>query len=545
MGKIDDLIEEARKGSADAMMSLGCAYADGQIVPHDYSQAVTWFERALRLGKLDALLELAVAYEYGLGHDRDNDEAFELYMRAAGFLKSPFPFAIRGHVLTKNLCSHDHKGILALADAGYAHAMYYLADKDYEDQNYYEKRDRYEKWMSKAAELDYPLAVVAFAYPFSYHYKNPPSQLERLNRDLAAFKYHPPTALSISDYYEHGWGVEPNKVLAAKWKKAWDEQHLEKIKWDLISGDSVSGLLADKLFEEDTKYLEIAAMHGSSSAYLQLTYFYLNGAYSNLTDVPKDKAKAIDFFIKTCNQSISATHDGLPPTFYWSVKFIAEGHLDNLDDVELLDWFQKITVSYQDYSGPMNHGFRTNKLLDDKIIEWQKARIGRLMKSQSELLKKKVENGNAEAQFYYSYNFKRYKKRAGNCLKWLLKSAEQGFVNAQYRVGLCYAKGDGAPIDSRECLKWLLKAAMQGQTEAQRELVRLYCGHFLRTGGDPLKEDPIDIKDYVEALAWDIVSCDYTGRLDFYKDDKEKLSADDLAKAYRRAKEIKAAISSL
>jgi TPR repeat protein len=43
MGKIEDLLDEARKGSADAMMSLGCAYADGQIVPHDYSQAVIWF----------------------------------------------------------------------------------------------------------------------------------------------------------------------------------------------------------------------------------------------------------------------------------------------------------------------------------------------------------------------------------------------------------------------------------------------------------------------------------------------------------------------
>jgi hypothetical protein len=90
----------------------------------------------------------------------------------------------------------------------------------------------------------------------------------------------------------------------------------------------------------------------------------------------------------------------------------------------------------------------------------------------------------------------------------------------------------------------MLKAAMQGFTDAQRELVRLYTGNFLRRGGDPLKYDPIDIKDYVEALAWDIVSCDHTGRLYFYKDDMEKLSADDIAKAYRRAKELKATINS-
>jgi hypothetical protein len=225
------------------------------------------------------------------------------------------------------------------------------------------------------------------------------------------------------------------------------------------------------------------------------------------------------------------------------VKLISEGHLDHLDDRELLDWLQKITIGYEDYVDAMSRGLESMDPLNKDRIEWQKARVTRLMKSQFELLKKNAESGNAEAQFYYSYNFKRYKERAGNCLKWLLKSAEHGFVNAQYRVAMCYASGDGAPIDSRECLKWLLKAAMQGQTEAQRELVRLYSGHFLRTGGDPLKEDPIDLKDYVEALAWDIVSCDHTGRLDFYKDDMEKLSADDLAKAYRRAKEIKLRIN--
>jgi len=34
MEKMDDLLAEARKGSADAMLALGCAYADGVVVPH-------------------------------------------------------------------------------------------------------------------------------------------------------------------------------------------------------------------------------------------------------------------------------------------------------------------------------------------------------------------------------------------------------------------------------------------------------------------------------------------------------------------------------
>ena len=558
MGKIEDLIGEAREGSADAMLSLGNAYADGQIVPHDYTQAVMWFERALRLGKLDALLELAVAYEYGLGHDRDNDEAFELYMRSAGFLKTPLPFAIRGHVLTKNLCSHDHKGILALAEAGYAHAMYYLADKDYEDQNYYEKSDRYEKWMSKAAELDYPLAVIDYSSQKLDRDRNRISAEEILNRQLRAYKHKPSHALFVSWLYSdkgliRGYsdpakneilgqriGLTPDKALEEKWKKIWDEQHLEYLKWALISDDHEPGTRINTLYQADFRYLEIAAKNGDYVAYIILSNIYSNG-----TNVPKDKDKAMKYFIEGCRLNVeqSKTDDSVPAAFYWSVMFISEGHLDHLDDQKLLDWLQKITVGYKDYVDAMSRGLENMDPLNLGKIDWQKARVARLMKSQFELLKTNAESGNAEAQFYYSYNFKRYKERAGNCLKWLLKSAEQGFVNAQYRVAICFASGDGAPIDSKECLKWMLKAAMQGLNRAQRELVRLYSGNFLFTGDDPLKEDPIDIKDLVEAFAWDIVKCDPQGRFEFYKDDMEKLSADDIAKAYRRANELKVAIA--
>ena len=548
MGKIEDLIEEARKGSADAMMSLGNAYADGQIVPHDYSQAVIWFERALRLGKLDALLELAVAYEYGLGHDRDNDEAFELYMRAAGFLKTPLPFAIRGHVLTKNLCSHDHKGILALAEAGYAHAMYYLADKDYEDENYYVKRDRVEKWMSKAAELDYPLAVIDYSSQTLDRDRNRISAEEMLSRELKAYKYNPAHAWVISQLYsEKGLsnqhmsdakkeiqgqriGLTPDKALEEKWKKIWDEQHAEKLKWDFISDHMIWSVLHKPMQEQDFDYIEMAVKRGSYSAYLEQSNRYLKGL-----GVIQDKSKAIEYFIQGCRLEIeqNRTNDFIPSVFYGVLRFIAEGQLDHLNDKQLLDWLQSITICYANVGNGAS--FRLEK-------PWPKERMDRLLKSQFELLKKNAESGNAEAQFYYSYNFKRYKERAGNCLKWLLKSAEQGFVNAQYRVAMCYASGDGAPIDSKECLKWMLKAAMQGLDEAQRELVRLYSGNFLRRGGDPLKEDPIDIKDLVEAFAWDIVSCDHRGGLEFYKDDMEKLSADDIAKAYRRADELKFSI---
>jgi len=563
MVKIEDLIEEARTGSADAMMSVGCAYADGQIVPHDYNQAMIWFERALRLGNLNALLELAVAYEYGLGFERDNDEAFELYMRAAGLLKSPLPFAIRGHVLTKNLCSQDYKGILTLAEAGYAHAMYYLASKEYENQNYYEKLDRYEKWMSKAAELDYPPAVVDYSNHNLDRERNRISAEEILSRELKAYKYEPSNALSISKLYsEKGLsneymsdakneirgqriGLTPDKALEEKWKKLWDEQHLEKLKWAFVTNDTRYTVqfneFRNQLKLDDVNRLEKEAKNGSSSACIALAYKYMEGV-----DVVKDEIKAKYYFSRSCQLEKYSEFDSLPGSVSTALLFISRGYLDNLNDQELLEWLQQHTIAYDtNIKGTLFWIFKNSKIKESERIEWQKSRIERLMKSQFELLKKSAQNGNPQAQFYYSYNFKRYKKRPGNCLKWLLKSAEQGLVIAQYRVAMCYASGDGAPIDSKECLKWMLKAAMQGFTDAQRELVRLYTGNFLSRGGDPLKYDPIDIKDYVEALAWDIVSCDHRGSLEFYKKDWEKLTSDDIAKAYRRAKELKAAICSV
>lgn len=50
------------------------------------------------------------------------------------------------------------------------------------------------------------------------------------------------------------------------------------------------------------------------------------------------------------------------------------------------------------------------------------------------------------------------------------KNAEQGLADAQYALGLCYAKGEGVVIDMAEAVKWYRKAAEQGLAVAQCEL---------------------------------------------------------------------------
>ena len=44
----------------------------------------------------------------------------------------------------------------------------------------------------------------------------------------------------------------------------------------------------------------------------------------------------------------------------------------------------------------------------------------------------------------------------------LTKSAKQGYMVAQYKLGICYRDGRGVAKDEREALKWFTRAASQG-----------------------------------------------------------------------------------
>ena len=57
-----------------------------------------------------------------------------------------------------------------------------------------------------------------------------------------------------------------------------------------------------------------------------------------------------------------------------------------------------------------------------------------------------------------------------NDISKLTKLAEQGDVEAQNELGVCYDNGDGVPQNYDEAKKWFGKAAAQGYAVAQRNL---------------------------------------------------------------------------
>ena len=110
-----------------------------------------------------------------------------------------------------------------------------------------------------------------------------------------------------------------------------------------------------------------------------------------------------------------------------------------------------------------------------------------------------AEQGDAESQFIigeYYYE----KAEESECdedydtaFVWFSKAAEQGFAEAQFRLGNCYALGYGVGYNEEESYKWFRKAADQGLASGQCA-VALHSRHSL--------------KDQVEAAKWFLLAAE-------------------------------------
>jgi hypothetical protein len=56
-------------------------------------------------------------------------------------------------------------------------------------------------------------------------------------------------------------------------------------------------------------------------------------------------------------------------------------------------------------------------------------------------------------------------------LKWMTAAAEQGYSIAQARLGMIYAKGEGAPVNNIEAYRWFSLAAKSGDPKAKATTV--------------------------------------------------------------------------
>lgn len=92
-------------------------------------------------------------------------------------------------------------------------------------------------------------------------------------------------------------------------------------------------------------------------------------------------------------------------------------------------------------------------------------------------INKAISLGSAEAYFLlamvYEDGYANYPADMKKMIAYITKSAEHGYVEAQYMLGEMYADGDEVMKDKDRAISWYEKASEQGHKEAKRALEKL------------------------------------------------------------------------
>jgi TPR repeat protein len=101
----------AAAGNASAMQNLGFMYANGAGVPRDFTQAMNWFQKAADLGDAGSMNFIGVMYDKGAGVPRDDAQAMVWFRKAAdtGFPPS-MPFM--GSALLSSMDDYRRMGLV-------------------------------------------------------------------------------------------------------------------------------------------------------------------------------------------------------------------------------------------------------------------------------------------------------------------------------------------------------------------------------------------------------------------------------------------------
>ena len=586
------LLDAAMIGDAQAQLEVGRLYAGGGAGYYDLEEAFRWFEKASDRDLPDAVLEVALAKEYGLGVDRDHEVAFAAYMRAARLYQGPLPFTIRGIVLTQGLCLARHRGQLSLAEAGYAHSQWSYVygpkrkgnpTREVNPKKWLKRQAEAKKWTRRAAMLGYPPAFIDMSCLINRG-EGEPGDVENLHGwYLKALEHDKSIAKLIckgSEPMTADWfsgradpavtGIVPRAESIKAWNRVWSESRQDR------NGTSVDGMSAEAAknlgdmhyrgksgsepdYVEAKKWYLCAAGRGCQWSMGQLAKMYLNGL-----GVARDAAKGFDwldrqFAVVFCHGTKIVDERLL---FHWALRPVVEGHLDHLDEDQLFAWLQSRTHASEpacaalsggydltESSAAANHvckAFRPDVFVKGKLDEATRKvvgirvkRIKRLLARQSAAMVARAEAGDAPSQFWHAAFFNRYKNRSGVALRWLLKSAVQGYSPAQHEVAKAYADGDGAPVSVDEARKWFKAASQGGHTWAQGAYIRVLAGTYY-WGDYPKTPERLPSKeDLFEAYAWSIATEQRTNESDAWL----KYSPEKVLAAYRRADEIRREIA--
>ena len=153
----------ASRGDAEALNTLGNAYANGQGVTRDDATALGYYRQAAEKGEASALFNMGMMYELGRGTAPDLSQAFKFYKQAAdlGFAHAQCTVA-KMYAAGRGIEANDAEAarwFRAAADKGLPEAQYCLATA-YELGTGIQADDTQARaWHERAADHGYTRAI--------------------------------------------------------------------------------------------------------------------------------------------------------------------------------------------------------------------------------------------------------------------------------------------------------------------------------------------------------------------------------------------------
>lgn len=244
--------------------------------------------------------------------------------------------------------------------------------------------------------------------------------------------------------------------------------------------------------EVETELTKLTKKAEAGDAVAQFT---LGKKYADADGVPKDAAKAVEWYQKAAAQGNADAQHNLGLMY-------ATGEGVTKDITKAVEWWQK-SAAQGDAASQFNLGLayaRGEGIPEDmaKAAEWwQKAAaqgdaasqrnlglmyllgngIPKDMAKAVELFQKAADQGDSKAQYRLGmalYSGNGISKDATKAVEWWQKSAAQGDSAAQYSLAWMYAEGEGVPKDMVKAAEWYQKSAAQGNASAQNNLSILY-----------------------------------------------------------------------
>ena len=336
--------------------------------------------------------------------------------------------------------------------------------------------------------------------------------------------------------YEGGVGVEQDFVQAVFWYRKAAELGFADGQTNLGVCHATGKGVAKDFVQAVSWYRKAAEQRDAQGQ------FNLGTCYEDGTGVAKDVVQAVSWYRKSAEQGFAKAQlnlgycyqsgDGVAKDMVAAYALWSLAGLTNEDASHNLSILRKMLSRDEIAAGDK----RSTEL--QREIELKKA--AKVPQAQIEPkdaevkafndFKAKAEKSDRKAQYKLGVCYAHGEGVAKDLMQavfWYRKAADQGLALAQYNLGLCYARGEGVTMDLVQAAMWYRKAAGQGVAYAQYNLANLYHK------GEGVAKDEIEAYAY-----WNLAGITDEDARKNLAILENKMTRDEVASGQKRTKEL-------